>query len=323
MSQTRTLLQLDDEWLQHRLHPNVLVLDYLQYSLDGDEWSEPMPVTRARQRIFEALGLAGIQGYQPWYLERQQMYPEPKPVWLRFFVDSMIAAVEASLLVENLDQWQVSVNGVAVSGGASDSAGTAEWLWDRDFRSTPIGHALREGRNTVELRSTLQKDLEIEDVFVIGDFAVDLQHPSQPAIHAEPSSLATGDWTRQGYPFYAGGMRYSQTIELPERPIGRAVLRLPQVAAACVSVQVNDGEPHWLGWQPWEVDISEQLTTGAIRISLDVYSSLRNAFGPLHRRDANELTWVGPEEFEEGEAWTDDYVLRPYGLLAGAELLLS
>ena len=319
MSTPTTRLRLHDDWAHERLQPNVLVLDYVQHSLDGVTWSEPMPVIRARQQLFETLGLDAIQGYQPWFLEMKGMYPTPKQVWLRYSFESTLSGIDASLLVEKLDQWHVSVNGVPAPSEASSGA----WLWDRGFRATPIGSSLRAGVNTIELRSTLQRDLEIEDVFVIGDFGIDLTRPSHPIVTAEPGTLASGDWTIQGYPFYAGGMRYTQTFEVPALPAGRITLRLPRVAASCVLVRIDDSEPQWLGWQPWELDVTGLITTGPVRISLEVHSSLRNAFGPLHRRDSNELLWVGPEEFEEGEAWTDDYVLRPYGVIEGAELVFA
>ena len=46
--------------------------------------------------------------------------------------------------------------------------------------------------------------MELEDIFLLGDFGVSLER----AIIAEPAELHFGDWTSQGYPHYAGGMIY-------------------------------------------------------------------------------------------------------------------
>ncbi len=315
MSNPTCTLGLAGEWQLHRLHPNLLVLDYCQYSIDGGPWSETVPVVRARHEIFAALGLDQIQGFQPWYLAREGLYPTPRPVALRYVVDASVDLASAGLAVEHLERWTVSVNG---EDRRTDPTG---WLWDRNLGTCDLGDCLKRGRNVIELRSTLQQDLEIEDIFVTGSFAVVLADGLHPTIAEESQVSGTGDWTTRGYPFYTGAMRYSRQIELDTAPPESARLKLTGVAGACAQVRLNDGEPSWVAWEPWEVPVGDQLRAGSNLITIDVYTSLRNALGPLHHKDANSLSWVGPEEFEQGENWTDSYVLQPHGLLGDVVLL--
>jgi hypothetical protein len=57
---------------------------------------------------------------------------------------------------------------------------------------------------------------------------------------------------------------------------------------------------------------------------VDVYGSLRNAFGPLHNTQyaqAGNNWWIGPDSFTDEAHWTDAYTLAPYGLIGGVELI--
>lgn len=315
MSKPTSDLHLSREWRLDRLDPNLLVLDSCQYSVDDGPWSDTMPIVQARGEIFAALGLDQIQGYQPWYLLKERMYPVPLPVALRYVLDSSMDLGSAGLVVEHLGLWEVAVNGVTIP------AEPTGWLWDRNFGTCQLGNALKTGRNVIELRSTLQQDLEVEDIFVTGAFAVALEDGIHPVLTAETPVTGTGDWTVKGYPFYTGAMRYSQDLELDSAPASGARLRLPEVAGACALVQINDHEPKWVAWEPWEVPVDQQLRAGSNRITIDVYTSLRNALGPFHHAHANSLTWVGPDEFEQGDHWSDAYVLQPHGLLGDVMLL--
>jgi hypothetical protein len=55
---------------------------------------------------------------------------------------------------------------------------------------------------------------------------------------------------------------------------------------------------------------------------VEVVSSLRNTFGPLHHDLGDRLPWTGPWEFVDESHWTDQYQFAPYGLLGGAEVVV-
>ena len=104
--------------------------------------------------------------------------------------------------------------------------------------------------------------MEIEDAYIVGDFGVNLKKPSQPILTTELAYLMSGSWIDQGYPFYSGIMRYERGVDLKPVAIPGAILRLRGPRGVCFSVALNDGEPTALGWQPWEVDVTQDLREG-------------------------------------------------------------
>ncbi len=58
-------------------------------------------------------------------------------------------------------------------------------------------------------------------------------------------------------------------------------------------------------------------------LQIEVVSSLRNTFVPLHHGLGDRLPWTGPGEFADPAHWTDQYQLVPYGLLNGVEIVVG
>ena len=71
---------------------------------------------------------------------------------------------------------------------------------------------------------------------------------------------------------------------------------------------------------PWKIDISKAIKNGKNKIEIEVVSSLRNTFGPLHHKLGDAVGWVGPWEFVDDAAQKKEYVFEQYGLLEGASI---
>jgi hypothetical protein len=82
-------------------------------------------------------------------------------------------------------------------------------------------------------------DLEMEDIYILGDFAVDRYRH----ITKEPEYLYFGDWCLQGYPHYAGSMTYHFAFE---SEYAQARLRLGDHSATLVVARVNQGDPIYI-----------------------------------------------------------------------------
>jgi hypothetical protein len=310
---------LPGEWSFVRTHPNTLVLDACRWAINDGALSELTPVWKVRRAAFDAAGLQEHWGIQPWVLTQKGIKPsKTAKVEMRFSFRSEIDQPTAFLVVELAESFHIQLNGHEIPADRS------QWHWDKKFRKMPIGSQIRKGTNELLLSTVYRPGVEIEDIFVVGDFATRQAGENQYVIAPEPSMLTTGDWTAQGYHFYAGNMVYRRSIECTHQPGRRTVLRLRKPAGTLFEIRVNGQTAGLLGWQPWELDISEFITDGTNELEVVVYGSLRNAFGPLHNKQYLEHGnnwWIGPEAFTDEAHWTDRYMLAPYGLIGGAELV--
>ena len=92
-------------------------------------------------------------------------------------------------------------------------------------------------------------------------------------------------------------------------------MELPSWQGVLVKVRANGRSVGAIAWPPYELDITEALRDGVNRLEIQVTGSRRNLLGPLHNVEKYPR-WTGPGQFvTTGEAWTDDYVLLPYGLM--------
>ena len=298
-----------DDWTARRLDDNAMTLD-VAYWREGDgDWSpRPLPVLAIQHRL-NAIRYRG-------------------PVSLRFpvKVDDFSPDRPVKLVLERPEWFEITVNGTRV-----EYAGLPFW---RDVRWMPIDVTglLRPGENAVELhcRDFHFGDLtvyepqwkrygtELESLYLVGDFdvrgeATDEQ-PHNPmwdewglppvAVRcfagggfrlAEPSaSLAFGDTTTQGLPFYAGRLELETTLPA-DLPAG-ARFAIDDLDAPVADVAVDGEVVGSLATRPLTV----ALPAGGRRLTVTLYSTLRNLMGP-HHHPRGELCLVGPGEFSGGE----------------------
>ena len=292
-----------------RTDPNILTLDMCQYSLKGSPWSETMEVWRAQDAIRNALGMRpnyynGLPQRYKWAVQPHENDGAEAALRFDFDVDDLPTG-PVSLLVEGAEQFDILLNGAAVNNTA------AGWYLDRSMHTVTLPE-LEQGSNTLELRCRYTNHMELEDIFILGDFGVSVDR----AIIAEPAELHFGDWTTQGYPHYAGAMVYHGSYDYQPLEGKRVRLYLGEYEAVHVTVRVN-GE--LAGHIPWisanGLDITDALHESENAIDIQVVTSPRNMLGPLHLAPGREA-WTDWRSFRRtDETFTPDYVLKPWGLI--------
>ena len=294
-----------------RTDPNVLTLDRCQ----SGEWSETLDVWRAQNRVREALGMRpnfknGLPQRYKWALE-----PHPKdgtPVSLRFSFDVRdVPARPVYLLVEGASQFTITLNGESVPNTP------AGWYLDRAFHTVALP-TLAPGENELVLTCAYTNYMELEDCFLLGDFAVS---PERVMI-AEPRALHFGDWTTQGYLHYAGSMIYHGQVEYQT---GETVkLHLGDTCAVHVAVHVNGALAGHIPWRAANgLDITRHLAPGVNNVDIEVVSSPRNMLGPLHLAAGREA-WTDWRSFRRTDStYTPEYVVQPWGLVGRITSLVS
>jgi hypothetical protein len=297
-----------------RTDPNVLTLDVCRYRLDDSEWSAPMPVWEAQKAVREALDMRPV--YYNRLPQRYKWVNQPHPedgTPLAFHFEFEVRDVPENsvfLLVEGAEDFQITLNGAAVS---NEIVG---WYLDRSFDKVALP-ALQPGVNTLVLACAYQERMEVEDCYLSGDFGVDVNR----VIVREPERLHFGDWCLQGYLHYPGSMIYRDTLTYQPADGERIVLTLGNVSAVSVAVHVNGALAGHIPWRSANgLDITPYLREGENELGIEVVGSPRNMLGPLHQK-AGYLAWTDWRSFRrQGDDYTPEYVLHPYGLLGQAKI---
>ena len=310
------VVTLPDEWTFKRLHPNSMVLDTCTYSLRRGKWSEKTPIWKARREAWRYAGLEKCSGIQPWVLKKKKVKPKSFRLRIHTTFKSEVGGRRVFLVVEKAPLWVLTVNGRRVS------TRVAEWHWDKQFGKIDVSDHVKVGENELELSCTYGIDVPVEDLYLVGDFGVKKASETEYTLMDEPEALKNGDWTQQGYPFYAGTMQYKASFSLQKErePGERVLIRLPEAKGTLFLVKVNGRGPVPVCWQPLEADVTDLVQIGENELIIEVVSSLRNTFGPLHHKSGDPY-WVGPFTFTDEANWVDAYQLVPFGLIKGAEVV--
>ncbi len=297
-----------------RTEPNTMPLDYCRFRLGDEQWSEPMPTLRADERIRAAFGLRPREnrGHQPWYLYGKGVIDTtprgPCQMSYRFDVTDVPAACK--LGIERPEDVRIAVNGT--------DAPAPDGFWvDEDIRTVDIAHLLKPGDNEVTLSFDYRPDMELEDLYLIGEFATACQDAGPPrpgamTLVSPPETLSVGTWLDQGLHFYTGAVKYRITVA-KSSPSTRVRVVLPD--AACTAAVIHaGGKAFVLPWAPFSADVTDALSDGDNEVWVEIIGGRKNILGPLH---TPWRAWTGPGEFMPWhEEWTDEYQLTPHGLRA-------
>lgn len=268
--------------------PNVLVLDYVDVSADGESRTNQY-FYRAQDWVFKQNGL----GRNPWDSSVQF---GSEIIDTEFSADSGFEAmyefvVEGeppaglSIVVERPDLYEICVNGSPLESDTSD------WWLDRAFGRIGLGDKVVSGTNRVTLHARKMTVFhELEPAYLIGDFSLK-SRDSGFAVVSE-SGLRMGHWNEQGYPFYGAGVAYKGEFELkPET--GRYILKTGEWYGSVAEVRVNSRNTGYLISDDRGCDVTAELEQGSNIIEIIVYGTLRNTLGPHHNGDALGSAWPG------------------------------
>jgi len=297
--------------------PNLLVLDRATFRLDDGEWREEREILRVDRAVRRELGLPlrGGEMLQPWFSEKQE-HPVRAQLTLRFpFQVDELPTGQVGLVIETPEAFEVTVNGQCLS--AEQVTG---WWADRCLKRIPLPEgALKLGENLVELRGGFHEGVNLESLFLLGQFGVYVEGTTRTLTRL-PEALGVGDVAPQGLPFYTARITYRLPVGSPPTEGARAFVSLPGFEAACVLVGRPGAEPKMIAWQPYEAEVTDPIGPDG-ELGLEVVLTRRNAFGPLHQVPLN-ATGYGPESFVgEGSSYTDEYMLYPSGLLRAPEIV--
>lgn len=297
-----------------RLSPNVLTMDYCDLRLGG-QLDKDLYYYQAAEKAFRHHGFDGnpwnaaVQ-YKTAILDRNRFAPETGfEATFHFEVAPGWDTSTLRAVVERPALWQVSVNGAAVGPLPG------QWWLDVRFGVYDLGRQVVPGRNAITLKAQpMSVHNELEPVYLLGEFGVAPQERGWRLVPPRP--LALGPWKDQNLPFYPDRVAYARDYQL-RKTGGRTLVTLGRWHGTVAEVVVNGTSAGVIGWQPYEVDITNLVRDGMNRVEVVVFGSLKNPLGPHHGKINRGLVTPGsfrpaPAQPPAGAA----YDLDAYGLMS-------
>lgn len=204
------------------------------------------------------------------------------------------------LALEDPETMSIRLNDVAIPSSSSRTGpakGNSAWWVDEAIRTLPIpGHTIVCGTNTLTITFPFGILTNIERIYILGSFSVQLTGSSKLLKHLDINTLSWGNITTQGLPFYVGNVIYNYSFSLPNSQAAQEVsLSVPRFSSPVLVVHSNPtlternagSKPKKLGriaFQPHTLALGK-FEAGTHRISITAFGNRYNAFGHIHLAD--------------------------------------
>ena len=304
-------LDLDGEWNIVSTSENAVTLDYCDCYFDGELVGEHIPVIEIQEKACNLRRAVDIK--------------------LVFEVDINTIPENISFVCETPEQFAFEINGKKID--FCDNG----YFRDYSFRKTNIAPFVVKGKNNIQMsckfvqkdetydllkkaevysnmRNKFTYDMEIESVYIVGDFGVKANGEFEPleknafrcngdfVIDQRPETVKLTNLEQQGFPFFAGRMTLSKKFVYDS---GDCKFAFSTLGLNGVHISVNGVSVGASVWSMDEIDISDYLVQGENEIEITIVNNLRNLLGPHH--------------LEEGES----YSVRPASFIPGSSKLWS
>ncbi|MDR0314317.1 MAG: hypothetical protein LBI14_12075 [Treponema sp.] len=293
--------------------PNVLLLDLAEYALNDGTWRGTEEILRLDNILRKELGwpIRSDAVAQPWV---EHDASTPHFLRLRYTFESEIPIKGVELAMENAASATVTLNGQA--------AGSVQgWYVDKCIGKVKLPD-IKAGTNVLELKLPYGKKVDIESAYLLGDFSVKVQ--GTRCILGEPvKTLAFGDLTRQGLPFYGGNLTYH--LEAETKTSGSLTVEASSYRFMLLKAAVDGADRGIIAYAPYQLTI-DGLSAGKHKIDITGFGSRINTFGQLHNNERqvrmnSSHYWWGPNSWRsQGPAWTYEYRFWPQGIMKSPEI---
>ncbi len=296
--------------------PNVLLLDRAEYAFDEEEWNEEEDILRIDNRFREKLGLPlRTEAFaQPWVEtedEKKRRKEKKHTLHLRFQVEALQNTEGVLLALEGPEHTKVLWNGKAVESVVLG------WYVDEAIKTIRLGE-IKAGINVLELAVFFDGKVPVENVYLLGDFGVDLRG-RKAYVTGPVREMTFGDLCGQGLPFYGGNVTYHAEFELDDAVSGLQI-QISKFRAPLIRVKVDGTDLGRIAFSPY-LKKTGRLEKGRHLLEITVYGSRVNTFGPVHNCNEKEI-WIGPDAWRTvGTSWSYEYQLKPAGILVSPVLL--
>lgn len=339
-------LELPSAWDLEMLSPNVLYLEFASYRTDSEPFGKAYPILAIHDRLV-------AQDYHGPLALRFEFESEVELQGLKLALESP----RGQRISLNGVDIPVAPDGYHVARQFETVPLTAPVRRGINVLEVSREDYCPLARFKSSITSLFENlpGVELEPMYLVGDFGVAARRVPSRAngvrlshrmrLTASPRTAGM-ELTASGLPFYSGTVALSQTMTIPEGSDCRnAILELDGLCA-CHARVLLDGVPQGeTAWAPYAVALPN-LTAGVHTLRLELTNTMHNVIGPFHRPKGDygeawsgygfpNLPWTGAvdehtrkpipnwEESRERDtsAWTEDYILTPFGLIGAAIVL--
>jgi hypothetical protein len=259
------------------LQENAMKVDFCDLMIKGKEYKN-IYFSKAADIAFNEYGFEGnpwnhsIQ-YKRQIVERDTFQSGGFTVKYYFEIKGDISNNNMKVCVERPEIFEVKINGTKVSPIPD------KWFLDKSFPLYDISQWVKPGKNIVEATvEPMSVFAEIEPIYIIGNFTV-LPANTGWMIDMKKPLLELGSWKKQGFPFYSWAVGYKKNYQIEDIQKSYKIA-LPQWNGTVCEVIVNDKKAGIIGFESFELDISDFIKQGENAIEIQVIGSLKNLLGP-------------------------------------------
>ncbi len=303
-------MDLSGQWNIVKSSPNVLTLDFCDYYFDG--------------KLQEEKGYVLNIGNRANALKRKvQIHQDYK-----FHIGEVPQSLY--LVCETPESFEIKVNNNVLD---KKDCG---YFRDISFRMLDISCHIKQGENVISFdcdfvqseqvytnleraavfeseKNKLVFDMEIESIYLVGDFSVitngifeeldkdACRYRGEFIIEPPKKQVSLAHIERQGFPFFAGELTLSKTIELSHT---NYVLKCRRKGVNVLKATINGTELPPLLWGQC-LDISSYLVQGLNQLEITLVNNLRNMLGPHHLQLGESYNVVPRLFFKEECVWGD------------------
>jgi hypothetical protein len=272
-----------------RIEPNILVVDYVDITAGGETRTN-LYVYQANQFAFQKNGLER----DPWDSAVQfkdnlisKRFPKESgfDAKYRFVIEEKVPE-QLSVVLERPDLYTVRCNGQPIAWDRSD------WWLDKSFGRIKIGAVAKVGLNEITIHAApFTVYHEVESAYVVGNFQVRAREHG--FVLTPDRALELGPWNEQGHPFYAAGVQYRERFDVKDIGESRYVVALSSWYGSVARVHVNGDPAGYIGYPPWQCDVTKHLRPGQNTIDVVAIGTLKNTLGPHHGKPPLGTAWPG------------------------------
>lgn len=210
-----------------------------------------------------------------------------------------------SLLAEVAGALSVKVNGSDITYKAFG------YYLDKSIITYDCGRAIKQGNNTIEIEYDNAKgEAFISPIMIKGQFDVEgeilEEHPLYYSCRnafsiVKPTKKINGELTKQGLWFYPGSAEYDFEYEYEK---GEVLLEFEEPNFITAQIKINGKVKAIVSEFFAPYNLTDYLKEGKNKVSVIIYSGLRNMFGP-HHHVLGLPNFVGYETFIGKKSFTD------------------